>query len=375
MAALECDEQACNKEIQRGRVHRAAIECHTVLFCCLEVINEIDKDIADIRKMIKEISVDDSETHFNFSSVNNIHFFPSQFHKYFGQAHSSTSSKPKKKYKSKKHNATKVEEEDVNENIGLFLTESNNRNDDDDNDEVRNNDVPRNQKASRKAYDKKKVMDIIAEWLAGKAEDTKSAAAWVDTAIEIVNSSDSVGVLHDGRDSSDGARDIPSMHQMQAPEDELDPDLDAIILCLAEWLEEGLHLQINSDNKTGEQWISAAQNRVKSQYKIKPRKKIKKKPLQPYPCDQCQRFYRGKGKYLPSRLSSSQHSAKFPVKEVHYLPDQKVKKFKFNNGRANDKLFCSWECAKQWNEENTPVLYRYETEQLIRIAAGNYKFK
>ena len=107
LASFEREDDTTNKESQQGRVHRAAVECHTILFCCLDSVNDVDSVVQELREHMEAFMENDQES-FNFSATNTVHFFPTQFHKYFGNINASpvTSAiaprKIKKKSKSKK---------------------------------------------------------------------------------------------------------------------------------------------------------------------------------------------------------------------------------------------------------------------------------
>jgi hypothetical protein len=419
LAVLESNEEAeaAGKEMQQHRVHRAAVECHTVLFCCLDTVNGIDKEVQELKEKMYALSEHDGES-FNFSSTNSVHFFPAQFHPYFGNANATpvrAAYAPKKLKKRKVTSKKKVSgkdqmaEKDDGDGDGdgddVFLTqgsEDGDIDDHEDDDEAKKRNRSQNQeddamfeyssddekkknaspsRRKKKDYNKQAVLELIAEWLAGEIDEEKTADEWVDTAVEVVTSVTSEQVLRSGAEEDatpDGEHEATADYTSGG---ESPADLDLTISCLAEWLEECLHKQKENDNKSAKQWIKAAQQCVASQTKKKKYKKktFKKKELQPYPCTQCNKMYRGKGKTLPTRLGLASHNKNNnnnnkSTKEVHFLQIQKPQHYKFSNGRgSNDKLFCSWECTRLWNEEHTPVLYRYETEQLIRIAAGKFK--
>ena len=413
-----------NKETQQGRVHRAAVECHTILFCCLETVNEIDTEVQELNTKMMAV-MDNEEEVFNFSATNSVHFFPPQFHQYFGNLNATPVSaiyapkKLKKKVKkSRKQTAgnNHMNEQDAVEPDAdadaVFLTQEleededegeeekdvvhQNQGDDDeiqeeakekecaDDEEHENGSPPESQH-----YNKKAIMDLLAEWLAEQIDEEKTAEEWLGTAIAVMTSADSTQVLRSGSDdqqmkTTDHAHADETNNERMFPESggiEKLSEQDPIIACLAEWLEEGLHVAAQNGHKTATQWIAAATKCVFSQTKktkyTKKKRRKKKEPLQPEPCTYCMKKYRGEGKTLPTKLSSGSHASNparnKPTNEIHFLQYQKTQNFKFSKGRANDKLFCSWECTRQWNAEHTPVLHRYDTEQLIRIAAGKFK--
>jgi hypothetical protein len=382
LASFEREDDTTNKESQQGRVHRAAVECHTILFCCLDSVNDVDSVVQELREHMEAFMENDQES-FNFSATNTVHFFPTQFHKYFGNINASpvTSAiaprKIKKKSKSKKKSVNREECEDEQDNGEVFLTQGS--------EECANNQCIQTCELDKerlscskdvvdtpnKFYSKREVIELLSEWLAGGIDEEKTADEWLDTAIEVVSSIDSNKILRSEGDVNDQIPEVGREYEGKISDDSSHDH--EVIACLAEWLEDCLHKQDVNNNKSGKEWLRAAEQCVSSRSKKKFKKK--KKKLQPYPCSQCNMMYRGKGKSLPTKLSSSTRAN--PVakvgKEVNYLYLQKPQKYKFSNGRSNDKLFCSWECTRQWNAENTPVLHRYDTDQLIRIAAGKFK--
>ena len=81
------------------------------------------------------------------------------------------------------------------------------------------------------------------------------------------------------------------------------------------------------------------------------------------------------GKFLPTTLNTTHNtklsSSKLKQSISNLLEKQYLTRQSYGNRRGNNKLFCSWNCAIEWNWKNTPTLYRYETEKLIKIAASN----
>jgi len=405
LASFKRDDEVSNKEIQQGRVHRAAVECHTILFCCLDVVKEVDREVQELKEKLEAFMENEYEN-FNFSATNSVHFFPEEFHEYFGNANTAPvtaayaaphKTKTKSRLKKKKPSTKKYDESDhdksVNEKVDVFLTQGDEEgivcDDAKDETERATPDKVRPDKAigtskldlsAKENYNNKDVMELLSEWLAGGVDEEKTAAEWVGAAVEAVNSIDCTHVLQCeikdvAPEVNQNREDHGEQEQDKEQQKQEQPTVDDVVTCLAEWLEEGLHKQDANMNKSGPEWLRAAKQCLASHSKKKYKKKKKKLALQPYPCSQCNRLYRGKGKSLPSRLSSGaggKATKKF-VKEVNYLRSQKPQPFKFSNGRANDKLFCSWECTQQWNNENTPILHRYATDQLIRIAAGEFK--
>jgi predicted nuclease with TOPRIM domain len=61
----------------------------------------------------------------------------------------------------------------------------------------------------------------------------------------------------------------------------------------------------------------------------------------------------------------------FPVKKS-YLDHQVVKRDAFGNQPGQNCVFCSWQCARKWNQKHTPVIQRYLIDQLISIAQGSF---
>lgn len=44
----------------------------------------------------------------------------------------------------------------------------------------------------------------------------------------------------------------------------------------------------------------------------------------------------------------------------------------FPHARGEDVMFCSWACARKWNQKHSPVQLRHSTDRLICIAAGMF---
>mmetsp|Transcript_22800 Transcript_22800/g.33293 ORF Transcript_22800/g.33293 Transcript_22800/m.33293 type:complete len:1184 (-) Transcript_22800:38-3589(-) len=126
--------------------------------------------------------------------------------------------------------------------------------------------------------------------------------------------------------------------------------------------------------------------------KSKKTKKVKKRlPWNPNPCSCCGRSFRGKGKLIPTLLRTGSKNDFRPHKRggflsqpmhtdrtalafsAKYLDSQKALREQYGHRRGNDKVFCTWKCAEAWNNVNTPVMYRYYTQKLIKIASGKLK--
>lgn len=63
--------------------------------------------------------------------------------------------------------------------------------------------------------------------------------------------------------------------------------------------------------------------------------------------------------------------AGFPKSSKNYLDSQVIWRETYAT-RGEDCIFCSWDCARDWNKKYTPVNYRYTTLKLIDIAAGKF---
>lgn len=64
-------------------------------------------------------------------------------------------------------------------------------------------------------------------------------------------------------------------------------------------------------------------------------------------------------------------SAGFPKSSKNYLDSQVIWRESYST-RGGDCIFCSWDCARDWNRKHTPVNFRYTTQKLIDIAAGKF---
>lgn len=62
--------------------------------------------------------------------------------------------------------------------------------------------------------------------------------------------------------------------------------------------------------------------------------------------------------------------------QYHALPGHLDNQFAlrdvFGHARGEDVMFCSWDCARKWNQKHTSVQLRHSTDRLICIAAGMY---
>ena len=63
--------------------------------------------------------------------------------------------------------------------------------------------------------------------------------------------------------------------------------------------------------------------------------------------------------------------AGFPKSSKNYLDSQVIWRESYST-RAEDCIFCCWDCAREWNKKYSPVNYRYITQKLIDIAAGKF---
>lgn len=107
-------------------------------------------------------------------------------------------------------------------------------------------------------------------------------------------------------------------------------------------------------------------------------------------CSECSRRFNGDGKKLPSDLHSKNlrnasytpHHRHYdasayaevghPPPPLGYLDNQVACRDKFGHRRGEDYVFCTWKCARKWNQKHTPVILKYRTAQLIDIAEGAY---
>jgi hypothetical protein len=64
----------------------------------------------------------------------------------------------------------------------------------------------------------------------------------------------------------------------------------------------------------------------------------------------------------------------FPARKA-FLETQVVKRDTFAHQPGQNCVFCSWSCARKWNQKHTPIIQKYLIDQLICIAQGSFGVK
>lgn len=93
-------------------------------------------------------------------------------------------------------------------------------------------------------------------------------------------------------------------------------------------------------------------------------------------CSECGFHFVGAGMKLPTTLQQimdyhddSEVGAGYNSRRTNFHQHQAVRDL-FGWRRGDGCMFCSWGCARVWNQKHTPVQLKYQTDRLITIAAS-----
>lgn len=105
-----------------------------------------------------------------------------------------------------------------------------------------------------------------------------------------------------------------------------------------------------------------------------PKKKLARGRKRRNRCNECKRVFEGKGRVLPSNSPNS--TAMTAQSRTHsaghfrtMTPDALIQSY-LDSGyptlhRSTDYIFCSWKCAKEWNQKYSHAIVKQRTEELI----------